>query len=232
VKKKELAREVLKDSYEFGFEVGYHNHDESYGWVEDRKLELAAKAREADVLKEAARYFKKGMVDGATKKSVDISTKIRSKPSERWEVYKRVLDTAWADDAMTVDEENALRALARALELGKDDLADLSVNERIKVYEEVLLEVWQDAVVTHDEQSIVEELADALSLSSGEIHRANRNIRRERDEIKLANEIVQRGPDLSSNQRLIECVHCRTKFVISDGKVSLECPKCGETTKV
>jgi len=66
------AKEILKEAYKLGFEVGYYRHYESVGWVRRRREELEHEAAIEEISSELVKAYERGKVDGERKKSKDM----------------------------------------------------------------------------------------------------------------------------------------------------------------
>ncbi len=73
-KNEERAKEILKEAYKLGFEVGYYRHYESVGWVRKKREELEHAAAVEGISSELVKAYERGKVDGERKKSKDMVT--------------------------------------------------------------------------------------------------------------------------------------------------------------
>ncbi len=65
-------KELLKEAYKLGFEVGYYRHYESVGWVRRKREEIESIAVQEGILDKVREAYDRGKVDGERKKSVDL----------------------------------------------------------------------------------------------------------------------------------------------------------------
>lgn len=57
-------RTLIKSAYELGYEVGFHKHNEFWGWVRKSKKTLFAGAKSTDFYETVVEEFKKGKKEG------------------------------------------------------------------------------------------------------------------------------------------------------------------------
>jgi len=224
---------LLKGAYKLGFEIGYHAHDEFYGWVDESKKKLEWKANELGVLRAAAMYYKRGKVAGSTKAIKDRANDDGKSTSERWKLYEKLVEKAWSDDAMTADEEAVLKVINRDLALGKKDFATLTETEKERIYRDVLIQVWDDGVVTEEEQDILENLGERLGIAMSTMAEINVDVRklRQKERDAARGERSLGGGACSSTMpgdtRTMRCGSCNTQFRTANDSTPDKCPKCG-----
>ncbi len=71
-KREETVRNLIKNAYILGYEVGYYRHQESVGWVKKRLRRFEEEAERAGILDEVMRVYKRGKIDGARKRVIEI----------------------------------------------------------------------------------------------------------------------------------------------------------------
>jgi len=222
---------LCKASYKLGFQVGYHHHDEFYGWVNENKKKMEFQADKMGLRELVARYYNKGKVDGSTKAIRDRAAGADKDKSERWKIYEQVLDQAWSDDAMTEDEEKMVKVLNQNLHLGKKDFEKLTRYDRQHLYKQVLVQAWEDGVVTQEEQDILDNLAETLTLAASEVFQISQEVKEERKALKDKEKKTTALPD-GGEKRMVGCPQCKTKFRINIDAAVAKCPKCGYQGKL
>ncbi len=71
-KREEIAKDLVKRAYILGYEVGYYRHQDSVGWVKKMLRRYEEEAEKAGILEEVTRAYKRGKIDGARKRVIEI----------------------------------------------------------------------------------------------------------------------------------------------------------------
>ena len=71
-KSKDEKKELLKQAYLLGYEVGYYKHYEAVGWVRKKREELEKIAEDYGLQEEVKKAYDRGKIDGERKKSQDL----------------------------------------------------------------------------------------------------------------------------------------------------------------